>query len=1133
MGNELKNIPLSGVHIINTVTGQITHTQFQFFVNLEEFKIYAAARCKLPVNQLFILLQDGQKLTVTTFQECSKKAHEEEVLQEVYIFDRGLFSLGLQNDDDTDDMNELVEASKIILDKLQPEDAVNLIRPIESPLSDADIRLETINHRFVSNILTTNIGWLTALDIDIQYLTESIQSKMSDINKILKGLNVCSRYLDLYCMDSFDLFDSNIKYLNQLKDFESFNKWEEFYESTLANLKGITNDPLTSFLNKKSLDKKALEVKKLDVYLRKHFQKMQEIIDENANLQKTLNFEIVELEKKYSPKTSKSTLEETMISKFYDILSTMKKQQSVLLSKKDDDLSWTNLSSKNEIYNQLIYAKDNQVKTLLTIAQALFSQYDEITTLKKQLQIENIQKWGRIATIQINVSEIKKELLTNCNEELSIYKSHQLVFAKLKDFPIVYGLYLIELLRRKLWINFILKDGLNFATSYKLNSHNEEIKRKKWLDNFGHLLNDFNLELPSEKEDLKVINCFFGRDISNPATNPAVKLKNQQEETLTSVLEIENFLNKYISSLQDNDLFANSVDILTKNIEKVKYFQHNALLSENKNPLPTKFHKSLTQPVLPLDQNEIFLNNATGSGIDNNNKVLVNGFRDRISSMSNKMFQSNVISNVSSNSLFPTVKPEIEREYLQLKDEVRILRKENDMKTSKIQSLESQISDNNVEIHAYRETLTSLNKELSRLITEKEDNTALKRVKDAEFRDHIQKIINQNVILENKLISSSKYSERLEIENKKLLSFVLNIKVELTHMREDFFNYFDKAKSQLNLITLKYTNFKNKLPKSLLQQLPNASKNASVIGINQVNFFDQSLTSQTDSYINSSNNMPLKLLEMIVQIFKANVCILENIGLLPTIDKTNNIQIIRVRGLRNNTLSDSTAGSISDSTFLIDQNEKIKSTFFNNVFQEYSNMKNFEQQEVNSIVVNPILQLFKNHLLENAVVRRFKDIESLAKRYKKESKFRKSVLETYKKEKITLKNFEIGDLALFLPMSDISIPIDSKASSVNSSFSSVDLSTPPTSEMLMNKAMSSISIDTSSRRKSNYSWAAFTAYGETKRYILKEDTKVPEGNDWFLGRIVALQNKVVTEEEPNRYKLPLGSQWCKVSATII
>lgn len=310
-----------------------------------------------------------------------------------------------------------------------------------------------------------------------------------------------------------------------------------------------------------------------------------------------------------------------------------------------------------------------------------------------------------------------------------------------------------------------------------------------------------------------------------------------------------------------------------------------------------------------------------------------------------------------------------------------------------------------------------------------------------------------------------------------------------------------------------------------------------------------------------------RLEKALYDVFQSSIFILESIGLLLSKDSDNNFKIVRVKGLRKDT--DSSVIDMNGSMVKSIVSQEIKSTF--------DTIKDDKESNTHDHFLAYTERLFGNQLFEASVIRRFNDIESLAKKLRKENKCKKILLERYNQDKITIDNFQLGDLALFLPINDQELLLNSSTSSLNSSFSSIDLNSSTASVVprssnaksdvpannlnstqhtitdvgnISNHARSSNTYNTgynnstfensnvnnpktqNSNKKSSI-WAVFTATNSNTRYILRNSASnydVLKEKEWVMGRITAMEKHLVTENSHNPFKFPKHTIWYEVDA---
>ncbi|ODV86508.1 hypothetical protein CANARDRAFT_175383 [[Candida] arabinofermentans NRRL YB-2248] len=174
-----------------------------------------------------------------------------------------------------------------------------------------------------------------------------------------------------------------------------------------------------------------------------------------------------------------------------------------------------------------------------------------------------------------------------------------------------------------------------------------------------------------------------------------------------------------------------------------------------------------------------------------------------------------------------------------------------------------------------------------------------------------------------------------------------------------------------------------------------------------------------------------------------------------------------------------------------------------------------------------------SELVVDRVFRRFNDVETLARKLQKDKNQQKIELKTLSNElqfKISIKNFTSGDLVLFLKTLD---PITS----------SNDVSTNIQNDSKLLNSGNSGNSGNSKSNLDNQPWAAFNI-GSPNYYLknLKFNGKLQNENyidlqnrDWFVGRIINIESKLVTDENyndinENPFKLSKSLIWYFVEA---
>ncbi|QID88471.1 oligomeric, coiled-coil, peripheral membrane protein [Saccharomyces pastorianus] len=1145
--------------IINAISGESITTNVNFFVSLDEFKQFMTRKWNIPPDRLLILLPYGNKLKPSMFKELL--INRSFTLNEFYVYDRRLFSLvhkptpvnaatsqdisfenTLNSKDLTQTLEYLIKNSHVG----EGSDTI-MIKPMPSPLEDADVTVPRLDYHTVTSLLTTNLGWLSALEIDVHYFRSLIPDIIAQITHIFNSLTVCSQYLKLYCFDVETLYNSNVQFLNQLIDNGMTSKWEKCFKDTLSKLTGLEGDSLQKFTNVESLLENEKSVKFLNHSINNKLNKIKREIDENSNFRDTITKNIDQLRQQFTPNESKYELEDKMAASFKDLVSDLRSRSRDVLDKEPEEFNdQAFLKSMNETLEK---DKKNSIKSLFTISQALYCQTEELMNLKKRLQMHAIVTLGNIAFTQMEILGIKKLLLNDCNKDLELYKKYEVEFAQVEDLPLIYGLYLMEKYRRLSWFQQIVSFVSSFDQDLELFKQNELHTRSRWIKNFGSIATVFCEDLLSSS-DFDKLNEYHS--IPPP---PNDKEKHKDKNAITQyhkgLQELSQVIDNYMVQIKETNVPEPIIDLLSKTLTEAKRFHiiYSNFKTHNNNSFNSS-NNSLEESVMlrsdelvkgyktRIKKLESLLHELQYSDVNHWPLGILNThikpFHSIIPSVNKRKFLSaSVLLEPSdlNNSSIPQINghrvEELESNLQDLLQQIQSLKDENIQKSKEISDMRRNLSDAEVEKTAYRETLTNLNQELARLTNEEQSHKTEIFALNVSFKKHLNDIVdhdNEKLININKL--KSDYDDVFKSRER--------LQVEMSEIRKTHKEEIDSLKNAIERLNGQITT---------LEKSESEAKSSSIEKIENID----TISFRNDGNMNDMVSTQA-LQDKMFDIISTNVFILENIGLLLTFDNNNNIQIRRVKGLKKGVTQ---SNILDESTQMLDtaDNSVIKSPVFQKLKDEYnlikSSVNGVDKDAQQSIFVENIAQLYDNKLYEVAVIRRFKDIETLAKKLTKENKIKRTVLERCQREKVTLRNFQIGDLALFLPTRENVNSVgsmSSSTSSLSSSFSSVDLSTPPPLDAMSIQSSPSIihsnivsQGNTASKEKSKQMrpWAAFTAFEENTRYFLKDEKGLTKGKEWFVGRIITLEHFVADSSSNNPLRLPKGAVWFQVTAVVV
>ncbi|CCC67657.1 hypothetical protein NCAS_0A10990 [Naumovozyma castellii] len=1170
--------------IINVTTGDPQLTSLKYFIKFQHLLTFIANKWQIPTNQILIILPYGSKLTSKNFSSY----HVDQ--GPLYVFDRRLFQLNNKPSATSTTTDHLHDEAETLLDTLlshhrkrKDTELIMLVKPIHSPLEEwqTSTRDETeteLTYNKVTSLITTNLGWLSALEIDVHYFANIIKDTMNEVVHLLDSLCVCEQYLKLYFFDVMKLYDSNVQFLQQLqgKGLDVVSHWQQCYESILSKL-NCEETSLQAFVDEESLREKQNAITDLDKKVNDKLNNVKINMDNNSKCKDDVGVHIQSIRREFTLDESKYVLEDTMLSKFNGLVETMKSRSREVLNKETDEFNVEYLKS---VKDMLIDDKLNATKILLTIAQALYSQAEQLFQLKRSLQVKSIIIFGQIAFIQLETLKLKKILLSDCNKDLEKYQKYEIEFAQVEDLPLVYGLFLIESYRIQSWYYQMLLDLMDFAKSLETNLNSETYKRERWKQKFRSLTNLFKDTSDNGMTSLLASNLseFFKDGISNVTTILREQyLPNYKQKCLKFYHNVE----VYLTQLQTVDVPEKFFMILSQNFNTIKHLPTLTTLSSS--PSSSLSSPDMTnQQISELDGYKVRIKKLESllheskylryedwpSGILLNKSPSMssknNIFRNNLSSINTKLAMS------TNNSMNLTLQPDNEQQeeieqYVsyqpidnnmqiqinELQDIITDLKMNLESTTKELTMRTNEVVDLKIECKAYRETLTNLNSELSRL-TETDEKEKINRVdRDAIFKKQMIQMIEKNKTLMSEVETWKGKCTELQETNDKSVEIEELKKMhslELGSIRETHDQQIKKLQDKISsLETQKVStvqlseDVKETMDVAVSTEEDMGSKEESVIDVATVTECDKEREEKREGV--KAKELTPDIIERNLQnaeselfeIFSSNITILENIGLLLTYADDRSVQIKRVKGLRKGAMQ----SMLDETTQFTEADRFIKSSVFHEIQSSFTRIQEGNDKMENRVFfLNNIETIYSEKLYETAVIRRFKDIEFLAKKLTKENKLKRSLLEQYQREKLTLKNFEIGDTVLFLPTRE-DFPADgSYSGSMNSSFSSVDLSTPPPFETTKTQpsligSNSNIDNDVTEKPTIKRPWAAFTAFDENTRYLLRDVQEQTKGRDWAIGQIKTMQKFAVDGTNFNPFKLQKGTIWYQVTADII
>lgn len=1222
--------------LINSQTGDSQRVNLQYFIVWNELCNFINAKWSIKEDHVCLLLSPiGIKLDKFNYLKILNTLNKSNTL-EIWIFSK----------------NNTIEDYR--------RNNLTLIKPLSSPLSDVIIL--DLNYSSLLSLLTTNLGWLSALEIDGYYLNDVISSVSNKLSILIRGCFIFIQYLQNLIDDLTKLLKKNDNFFNDLLNDRQNMQWEKIYveilnKLPLYQLKNTDQETLQDLVEFHTLKNYDLQMSQLRMVIEEKFNKINSNLKQIKKDFETLKSDLNSLKNQTFKSNNNDGIcqvtNDTELSQFKDSINFAKTFSRNIIN----DPAYNNINTKidKDMIQKLKSLKDKHLFPLFETSQDLYRKSLKLLDYQKQLKEETKPISSRLYQTEQNITDLKQFILDNLNQDLKQFQSFDIAFAHIEDLPIVYGLYMIEIWRKINWTLVILMKHSRYLKSMNIYLEEELLTRNKWIKIFGPISSIFfNYDSSKRKNSSREIisddnngnsNQYYLIDIESLKSKILGTTDfNDNETTIKTLddtcLKLLNFIEQYISSfdkLTDNKEIINVLkkrllEAQTDHLKDTEYETSNNINCSSNVELAIP--RSNNQPEkMMTEKNDGYCNDSRKHAkfdqepFDSNkmqSKNLIESYKRRIQKLESLLHESKY-SNLAS---WPTtlindsfLKHSAESKQSSIMDlgslqihhntnyadepelklykirELQLIENITDL-NSKIESLKvknseikgnlndkiSKISDLNLEKAAYKETMANLNTELLRLTNLEEElkleleNNKIQFINDINNllkvnRNNLDSFNRTNQDIQNRMEQKIKMLER---ENEQQnLKFNSNRdkwsrrESEYQHELEELSNTNKSLKKRMEAIEKENERLKEENKSLMKDNEKITQENIDLKTENNTLIQNKTNRNKTCEFANIESSSLVTQYQKIIhdvenklfRIFKINTFILENMGLLLTNNSTDNniasIEIKRVKGLRKNSSQTKLDESVNN-IITYDEQKYIQSDVYHKLQDIFAIYLEDSTKDITSSIQTLTVQLqpywekiYETKLYEQAIIRRFSDMEMLAKKLTKENKLFKNLLDKYKKEKITLTDFKIGDLALFLPTREniysIKDPNLSISSLLTSSFSSVDLSTPPIPNItIMNR--SELHKDISKKKDSlleksyqnnsdNSSplWAIFTAFNERTRYLLKMNNNnlSIKNRDWFIGRILTIEELNTQDINPSSYKTPTQSLCYQVTAELV
>lgn len=510
------------ISVFNAHTGCTFKINRFYFVSLDEFRRFCSSEFNIPINRLFFLSSFGILIRNSSFEE----------IDDIYVYDKELFSTG-END-------SLVRK---YIDSQKHYD----LQPLMSPL--LDISLDTVsksrNSKQLISLLTTNLGWVAAIESDCSLAVNKMKDLDKKIQTLMTSIKVSSQYIDSYCSNIKKTYNESVDYMNQLHLSSLNNKWADEFNN-LKRLKMLNNKPLSNLLNKSELSTYSNESISINKEINNELIKFNPLIESSENQRSNINLEIDQLNNEILIFLN-STNYIDIYNELITISEIVRNDTKNLLNKTSNSIDDLDVDIILETFQ---LHKSNYVSKIYELSMIIYSNSLKYKDLFINLQFKSYNFLKKLSNSQLNMISIKEslKLMTLNFEKIQTLESY---LAHTIDLPLLYGLYLIENMRRSQWLINIKSISIKSNEKFAQLREREIKSRNQWIKNYGIILKLLNFEISSfNNSNLISFEIIKNEDLS--ITSDEI-----------SYDDCLNFINQLKSENFDNEI----INILLKNLK--------------------------------------------------------------------------------------------------------------------------------------------------------------------------------------------------------------------------------------------------------------------------------------------------------------------------------------------------------------------------------------------------------------------------------------------------------------------------------------------------------------------------------------------------------------------------------------
>ncbi len=648
-----------------------------------------------------------------------------------------------------------------------------------------------------------------------------------------------------------------------------------------------------------------------------------------------------------------------------------------------------------------------------------------------------------IGEIQQNSGEIKNSMVLLRND-LGVAHNYRTMFARVVDMPLLYGSTLIEILRRNKWVLNTKQNVQDISETFAEIREFEIKRRQNWDKEIG-------MNLPC-KDAIPNVNLFSVDITINEANNESLNVTEN---------DVSEFIQKLKSNTSWNDI----------TIQLEKQLQNLSTPSSGSNTMKKK--RNLLRE--SLKHNDLNISNYFSSAINLDSELSderVRSYESRIRRLEDLLHQRRV-RNLSGGPITPETDPHrlsfaMNSETEDFQNRITALKEVHLAEMTALKDQIGELSDENKKLKEENSEKDSSNKSLLETMTTQESEYAKeKQVLLDEIEELKQNITKQEIEknLEEDIKELTNEKTILQEENEKLSAAVDFFQEKSKDLTEKLYNGYQRScltLESIGLMLVKDDGIDGKganLKIIRVKGLGKSRRNSTTISSSIEHVVPPGVLN--GSLFNPGTTLPL---------FSA--CINDS-ALLYWMDSPSK--------------EEQTNGYTNGTTLLESKNKgkELNLEIMENRFNKFINGTRLDYD-----------------MFKNSIDKRFHDVEHLARKLTKESKYYREKNHTWELEskfKVAIRLFKIGDLVLFLPTRD-----------------------------------GNDEVNKSNNIPQKQPWAAFNV-GAPHFFLQEEITQRLVNRDWMLGRIKKIQERVVTKDNisqpsDNPFSLSLGIRWYYIDA---